>query len=233
MAQEVWDLFDKDYKFVRKFVAGKGSVIPDDLYHKCVEVIPTDMEGHLLVTQRAMKKRSAPGLWEFPAGSVLAGESEEAASVRELKEETGLRPKKLYFIQRARMRGVIRYIYIAYIPELTTALLNLPPDEVMDARLINYDEWMALVTTSDYNHFRTNAYNIKFYETLKVIVNKYADEAQLTTSENVSQKPFVRSNGLKNKKPKHLDKRCYEENETYPLGYEDWEPPVEQGDDGT
>lgn len=45
-----------------------------------------DGEGRVLLAQRPASKPLG-GLWEFPGGKVEAGESPEAALVRELKEE--------------------------------------------------------------------------------------------------------------------------------------------------
>ncbi|TVR79288.1 MAG: (deoxy)nucleoside triphosphate pyrophosphohydrolase [Rhodospirillales bacterium] len=48
-----------------------------------------DADGRVLLAQRPPGKRMA-GLWEFPGGKVDAGETPEAAVVRELHEELGL-----------------------------------------------------------------------------------------------------------------------------------------------
>ena len=48
-----------------------------------------DAEGKILVAQRPEGKHMA-GLWEFPGGKVDAGETPEAALVRELREELGI-----------------------------------------------------------------------------------------------------------------------------------------------
>ncbi|MEY3308612.1 MAG: hypothetical protein RLZZ413_2650 [Pseudomonadota bacterium] len=48
-----------------------------------------DSEGRVLLAQRPEGKSMA-GLWEFPGGKVEAGESPEAALIRELKEELGI-----------------------------------------------------------------------------------------------------------------------------------------------
>lgn len=45
-----------------------------------------DIDGRVLIAQRPPGKAMA-GLWEFPGGKVHAGETPEAALVRELKEE--------------------------------------------------------------------------------------------------------------------------------------------------
>ena len=48
-----------------------------------------DRDGRVLLAQRPVGK-SMPGLWEFPGGKVEAGETPEAALVRELREELGI-----------------------------------------------------------------------------------------------------------------------------------------------
>ena len=48
-----------------------------------------DTDGRVLVAQRPEGKHMA-GMWEFPGGKIDAGETPEAALIRELREELGV-----------------------------------------------------------------------------------------------------------------------------------------------
>lgn len=48
-----------------------------------------DADGRVLLAQRPEGKSMA-GLWEFPGGKIEAGETPEAALIRELQEELGI-----------------------------------------------------------------------------------------------------------------------------------------------
>jgi 8-oxo-dGTP diphosphatase len=52
-----------------------------------------DVDGRVLLAQRPAGK-SLAGLWEFPGGKVEAGETPEAALIRELHEELGIETKE-------------------------------------------------------------------------------------------------------------------------------------------
>ena len=48
-----------------------------------------DVDGRVLICKRPQGK-SLAGLWEFPGGKVEAGETPEAALIREMNEELGI-----------------------------------------------------------------------------------------------------------------------------------------------
>jgi len=52
-----------------------------------------DADRRVLIAQRPEGKSMA-GLWEFPGGKVEAGETPEAALIRELREELGIETKE-------------------------------------------------------------------------------------------------------------------------------------------
>jgi 8-oxo-dGTP diphosphatase len=55
---------------------------------RCVGGIALDGTGRLLMIKRG--RAPSAGLWSVPGGRVEPGESDEAAVVREMREETGL-----------------------------------------------------------------------------------------------------------------------------------------------
>jgi len=56
-----------------------------------IRVVAAEIErdGTFLITQRS-EKATMPLMWEFPGGRVEAGESDEVALARELREEMGI-----------------------------------------------------------------------------------------------------------------------------------------------
>jgi len=63
--------------------------------HKILLVVAcalVDADRRVLIAQRPASK-SLGGLWEFPGGKLEAGESPEAALIRELEEELGILTK--------------------------------------------------------------------------------------------------------------------------------------------
>jgi dihydroneopterin triphosphate diphosphatase len=55
-------------------------------------------ETHFLVLQRAQEEKLYPGLWQIVTGTMKKNESALKAAMRELKEETGLSPKRCWTI---------------------------------------------------------------------------------------------------------------------------------------
>lgn len=147
---ERWDLYNRDMILVRSML--RGQPIPPGLYHPTVEVIPTDGHGHFLVTQRAPGKREAL-TYEFTAGSVLSRETNAQAAIRELHEETGIPGSAVaklhllarFFVEGNRGRyhtgGMVRFMYLAVIPDLLELNFNFECTEVYSYEIITYDQW--------------------------------------------------------------------------------------------
>ena len=171
--EEYWDLIDRQGNFVCKMRRGDRSA-PPNLYHATVEIIPTDYAGNILVTQRDMSKRHGAGKWEFPAGSVLSGESIRHAAARELMEETGLEAAKLSKIQekwvpghRPWLPGMVRISFFAYIPSLISAEVKLQKGETSNYRIITLPEWYSMIGAGMFESERVALYEQKFCDAME------------------------------------------------------------------
>lgn len=174
--EEYWDLYRPDGRLDRTVLRGSVEIQAlGDLYHETVEIIPTDKQGHLLVTRRALEKKKAGGRYEFPAGSVISGEEPIDAARRELFEETGLTAKKMFRIDVRMTTGIKRYIYLAYIPDLLTANIVLQDEETVAYRIITYKQWIGLITEDRFDIRRVQLYSNKIYNTMEKMVGVPAD----------------------------------------------------------
>jgi dihydroneopterin triphosphate diphosphatase len=66
-----------------------------------VEVCPFRIihdRGEYLLIRRASDDALYPGLWQFVTGRVEAGEKAHGAALRELEEETGVRPRRFWVV---------------------------------------------------------------------------------------------------------------------------------------
>ena len=114
---------------------------------RCVGAIVHDADGRLLVIQRGHPP--GEGLWSLPGGRAEPGESDAAAVVRELAEETGLRvePGPLVgSVARAGPDGVTYDIH-DYAATVTGGELRAG-DDAREARWVAGDELRRLPTTA-------------------------------------------------------------------------------------
>ena len=87
---ELFDVVDADDQVVRQ--ARRVDVHRDRLWHRAIHVLVFSRDGAVFLQKRSRWKDSAPGCWDSScSGHLDAGEDYDAAAVRELGEEIGLR----------------------------------------------------------------------------------------------------------------------------------------------
>ena len=88
-AEEIFDVVDANDQIIG--TATRAEVHAQKLTHRAVHVFVFNKRGDLLLQKRSLLKDMCPGLWDSSvSGHLDAGESYEAAAVRELEEEMGI-----------------------------------------------------------------------------------------------------------------------------------------------
>ena len=107
MPDEFFDVVDE-----RDVVVGRATrreVHARGLWHRAVHVIVTNSEGRVFLQKRSMAKDISPGKWDSScSGHVDSGEDYDAAAVRELGEELGLRaavPARWFRVEACEQTG--------------------------------------------------------------------------------------------------------------------------------
>jgi isopentenyl-diphosphate delta-isomerase len=130
---------------------------PDTPLHLAFSAYLFDADGRLLVTQRALGKRTFPGVWTnsvcgHPGPGEPLPEAVERRASRELGVEVDLLRLVLpRFAYRAEMDGIVELeqcpVYAGWLAP--GARLDLAPDEVEDAEWVAWADFAAEVLTGD------------------------------------------------------------------------------------
>lgn len=99
-------------------------------------VVLRNSDGMYLLVQEAQEK--AYGLWNLPAGHVDDGELTSEAALREAMEETGYQTR-LVKDEPIAVDNTSNTIKYAYHAEITGGELNIPKDELLDAKWLSYN----------------------------------------------------------------------------------------------
>jgi 8-oxo-dGTP diphosphatase len=106
-------------------------------------------DGQILLGKRGPGTRS-PGKWSFPAGFVERGEEVEAATVREVREETGLEiePARLFGLFSEAGETVVLAVYEATLRDPEAA--PVAADDLVDLGWFPLDRLPELAFDRDY-----------------------------------------------------------------------------------
>lgn len=115
-----------------------SKVIPH--YHIAIGLIRH--EGKLLIQKRP-ESGLLGGLWEFPGGKIEAGESGEAALLREIREETGLE------VQPGEKIGTIRHAYTHFKITLTAWFCDWTKGDAQ-TNAATENRWVSIEDLKDY-----------------------------------------------------------------------------------
>ena len=146
---EVFDAFDESGNSLG-FELVRGETIPKGVYHKIVQIYTLNENNHILITQRHPLKHFGY-YWEITGGSVIKGEDELSAAVRELEEETGIKIVKdnLILMKSYLGQNSIWFSYIHKV-DMRKQVIKLAEDETIDYRFISLDEFNHMIQTKQF-----------------------------------------------------------------------------------
>ena len=138
---EYVDLYDENRVPLGRTHLRKDKVAPGE-YYVAVGIWVFGSGREILLTKRHPNKRFAPNLWENTGGHVMAGERSEAAIVRELYEETGIRAdeRELRFIGSVKVPPFFGDNYVLY-RDMPASEVVLQPGETCDAKWVTLAEF--------------------------------------------------------------------------------------------
>ena len=105
--------------------------IPQDI-QKTVGALFIDSDGRVLLGLRVPTKKTWPNHWDTIGGRVEAGESLEAALIREVREEIGVTPTEFELIATVRERAPERYGDMLHHIYAVTQWSGGVPDNICD-----------------------------------------------------------------------------------------------------
>ncbi len=109
-------------------------------------------DGKFLFVQRSKHKKTLPGAWAFPSGTVEPGESIEAAAKREAMEEIGVtvKPLKTFAVRDLPENGVTLHFVLCDLVEGTPKLVET--DEIGDVAWYSFEEFFAKYSDDQIGH---------------------------------------------------------------------------------
>lgn len=137
--EEWFDVVNERDEVVRR--ATRREVHATGLWHRAVHILVFDGSGRVLLQRRSMLKDLSPGLWDSScSGHLDAGEDYDAAAIRELAEEIGIRveagrPPARWFRVEACAETGWEFVWIYRLAHSGPIVLD--PDE------IQYAEWVT------------------------------------------------------------------------------------------
>lgn len=115
-----------------------------------VAIVPIDAEGQVVMI-RQYRYAAGRVLLEIPAGTLEAGELPDVCAVRELQEEAGFRPGKLF-----KLGGIFvapgystEFIHLYVAMDLAPSRLDADDDEFIEVQHLSFTEVLARIQIGD------------------------------------------------------------------------------------
>ena len=149
------------------------------LHSEVAAFIYTDT-GKVLLQKRKSNKATYSGVWSITGGHVFAGENNEDAIIREIKEELNLDIEKMTFVTTYKSKKVkdnvinnkFFSIYNVEISEEQFYKINIQKEELEDVKLFSINEIENIINSDDKQY----KFPQKSENALKIIKEKMANK---------------------------------------------------------
>lgn len=166
---EILDEVDENNKFTGRKL-DKDYMHNNKIFHREVCAVIVNEKNECLIQKRASCKKQKPNMWGLTAGHVDAGEEEQNALVREIKEEIGIEVSKNRFefidIEKVNEDKNACYCYYYYIKiKEKIEEMTMQENEVSDLKYITIDELEHIINT------KAEGYTFIEYSMMRTVIS--------------------------------------------------------------
>ncbi len=148
MQEEIIDIVDRKDKIIGK--ATRKQAKEKGLIYRCAGVYVRS-NGKILIQKRSKTKSTRPNNWSILEETVKTGETYEEAAKRGLKEELGLKTKKLYYLGKKFIddKEYNDKFFMKIYECKGKGKIKIQKEEIEEVETLNIDEIKKLVKTEE------------------------------------------------------------------------------------
>ena len=153
--REYWDVLNEQGEKTGKRLRRTAyNQLASGEYHLVVHIWIVNSRGEFLIQRRSEDRLPMPGEWAATGGSVFSGEDSQAAAIRELHEELGIRvlPSEIHYLRQFKRKNSIIDFWWARV-DADLSSLNLDPEEVEEARWVSADQLREMIRKKQFHNY--------------------------------------------------------------------------------
>lgn len=161
---EYWDVLNEQGEKTGKRLRRTAyNQLASGEYHLVVHIWIVNSKGEFLIQRRSRERLPMPGEWAATGGSVLSGEESQAAAIRELQEELGIRvlPGEIHYLRQFKRKNSIIDFWWARVDANLSSLV-LDSNEVEEARWVSRSTLRQMIQQKQFHNYGRNYFSAVF-----------------------------------------------------------------------
>lgn len=161
---EYWDVLNEQgEKTGKRLRRTTYNQLASGEYHLVVHIWIVNSKGEFLIQRRSHNRIPMPGEWAATGGSVFSGEDSQAAAIRELREEMGIRvlPGEIHYLRQFKRKNSIIDFWWARVDAPLTSLC-LEPKEVEEAKWVTADTLRTMIQRKEFHNYGRSYFSAVF-----------------------------------------------------------------------